>query len=130
MPSGLPVSNNDPLSRRDAGLEFLNVTNQLNVQLTNPGVGTQGANVYKITNNNSSVVDTHLLVIVHGLSAGTLLVNASGTTRSGDPYVRVFLLDGVLVPGQTISQSLVFQRSDGGTQVNYTLTLLSGQGNP
>jgi len=23
MPSGLPISNNDPLSRRDAGLEFL-----------------------------------------------------------------------------------------------------------
>lgn len=29
MPSGLPISVNDPLSRRDAGLEFLNVTSQL-----------------------------------------------------------------------------------------------------
>ena len=34
MPSGLPISNNDPLSRRDAGLEFLDVTSQLNTQLT------------------------------------------------------------------------------------------------
>lgn len=129
MPSGLPISNNDRLSRRDAGLEFLNVTNRLNAQLTNAGVGSQGANVYRITNNSSSVVDTHLLVIVHGLSAGTRLVNASGTTRSGDPYVRVFLPGGVLAPGQAISESLVFARSNA-TQLTYTLTFLSGQGNP
>jgi hypothetical protein len=34
MPSGLPISVNDSLSRRDAGLEFLNVSSQLTVTRT------------------------------------------------------------------------------------------------
>ncbi len=34
MPSGLPVSVNDPLSRRDLGLEFLDVTSELTTTTT------------------------------------------------------------------------------------------------
>ncbi|MGI8960919.1 MAG: cytochrome-c peroxidase [Bryobacteraceae bacterium] len=147
MPSGLPISNNDPLSRRDAGLEFLDVTNRLNAQLTDPGDGRQGVKVYKITNSSSSIVDTNLLVIVHGLSNKARLVNASGITSggdrvflpngdlvpgpsSGDPYIRVLLPGGVLNPGQSIKEKLVFERAANAPQVNYTLSFLSGQGKP
>jgi hypothetical protein len=74
-------------------------------------------------------VDTHLLVIVRGLSKQIQLENASGTTKSGDPYIREFLPNGVLEPGQSISQSLVFE-GKGNAPVSYTLDFLSGQGKP
>jgi hypothetical protein len=153
MPSGLPVSVNDPLSRRDAGLEFLNVTSQLTTTRTiNHDAQRREVDVYKITNNTSSIVDTNLLVIVQGLSNQARLVNASGITKSGDPnlvvflpngdlqpgpksgdpYLRVFLPDGVLNPGQSIAQTLVFTRQPSGPPPSAgpapeTLNLLSGQ---
>jgi cytochrome c peroxidase len=124
VPSGLATDSNDALARRDEGLEFLDVTKQLNVT----GVDNSQQQTINITNSSSTVVDTHLLVIVHSPS-GVQLENASGTTSSGDSYIRVFLPDGVLNPGQSISQSLVF-RQKGNLPVNYTLRFLSGQGNP
>src|SRR5882762_3394846 len=149
MPSGRPVSNNDPLSRRDAGLEFLNVTSQARTELTSSAsTGRRQQDIYRITNTNSStVIDTHLLIIVEGLPDQFRLENASGTTSAGDPYIRVFLPNGVLLPGQSISQTLLFtrQRTDPKEELTdesrrasapparargYTLNLLSGQGNP
>jgi hypothetical protein len=124
VPSGLAVDSNDPLTRRDEGLEFLDVTQQLKVT----GVNGSHRQTVNITNSSSAVVDTHLLVIVHSLS-GQRLENASGTTTSGDAYIRVFLPNGVLEPGQSISRSLVFERK-GKVPVSYTLDFLSGQGNP
>jgi hypothetical protein len=81
------------------------------------------------------VIDTHLLIIVHGLSTQFKLENASGTTSAGDPYIRVFLPDGVLQPGQSITQPLLFtRRGEGGGEdgkpVPVILNLLSGQGKP
>ena len=130
MPSGRNVSVNDALSRRDAGLEFLDVTDRLKVELTDHRVGQRDVDVYKITNNSSSIVDTHLLVIARGLSNQIRLQNASGITSDGDPYLRVFLPDGVLLPDQSISERLVFERTPNAPQVSYTLTFLSGQGKP
>ena len=144
MPSGLPISNNDPLSRRDAGLEFLDVTSQARTQLTSSTSTERGRqDVYKITNTNSStVIDTHLLIIVQGLASQFQLENASGTTSNGAPYIRVFLSDGVLLAGQSITQTLTFTRrepvkAEGEGQegrrvpvTGYSLHLLSGQGNP
>jgi cytochrome c peroxidase len=142
MPSGRPVSNNDPLSRRDAGLEFLNVTSQARTELTSSTrVGNRQQDVYKITNTNAStVIDTNLLIIVEGLPGGVRLENASGTTSSGESYIRVFLPNGVLEAGHSISQALVFARrgEDGvgesrggrGRPVSVSLNLLSGQGKP
>lgn len=125
MPSTLPPDNDDPLSRRDMGLEFLDVTSKLSVTL----IGNHGANrdVYRILNSSGSVVDTHLLVVVHGLSQGTQLMNASGMTSAGDPYIRLFLEDGVLLPGQRVLVDLRFQ---GPPPQGYGLELLSGQGQP
>jgi hypothetical protein len=57
------------------------------------------------------------------------LENASGTTSNGEPYLRTFLPDGVLPPGQSLVAALRF-KPHAKTSVRYTLTLLSGQGNP
>ena len=130
--SGLASDNNDPLSRRDQGLEFLDVSPQTTTErIGSNSQGGRQTDQYKITNKSQSVVDTHLLIIVRGLSDGIQLENASGNTRSGDPYIRVFLPDGVLQPGQNIVQTLIFRRQGGNnTGVTYVLDLLSGQGNP
>jgi len=133
MLSGLAIDSNDPLTRRDEGLEFLDVTSQADVEkIGSNSQGGRQTDQYRITNKGQSVVDTHLLIIVRGLPHETELENASGATHSGDPYIRVFLPNGVLQPGQNILQPLVFSR-EGGTNaspLNYFLDLLSGQGNP
>lgn len=131
MLSGRAIDNDDPLSRRDQGLEFLDVTKQLRVERIRSHVAQRNTEeVYQITHIGDSVVDTHLLVIVRGLPARVRLDNASGTTRAGEPYVRVFLKDGVLQPGQHITQRLSFRNADGWRLSAAGLTFLSGQGNP
>ncbi len=130
--SGRPQDNDDALSRRDMGLEFLDVSRQMNIALTasNTVNGQRQEDVYKITNNSSSIVDTHLLIVARGLSNQIRMENASGFTSAGDPYLRVFLPDGVLLPGQSTVQTLRFKRVSNAPPVGYTLVLLSGQGNP
>jgi cytochrome c peroxidase len=129
--SGRAVDNDDPLSRRDAGLEFLDVTPQVRVErLDGNRSGSKTEDVYRLTNISDSLVDTHLLVIVRGLPARVRLTNASGTTHDGAPYIRVFLRDGVLQPGQHITQRLLFNDVGRWKQPPYRIELLSGQGNP
>lgn len=129
--SGLNQDNNDALSRRDAGLEFLNVTSQaVPTRIASESEGNRQRDVYRITNTGTTVVDTHLLTVAKGLPAGVQLRNASGSTRGGEPYVRLFLDKGVLEPGQSTVATLVFTRPNRSGQVNYRLELLSGQGNP
>lgn len=143
--SGLAIDNNDALSRRDQGLEFLDVTSQLRVvpsdwrERQDDGVlssansdsgGRRQKDEYKITNDSSSIVDTHLLIVVKGLSDQARLVNASGTTGAGEPYIRVFLPNGVLLPGQSIAAKLLFKRKPFAGPVSYTLRFVSGQGTP
>jgi cytochrome c peroxidase len=132
MPSGRPRSNDDPLSRRDMGLEFLDVTGMLDAVRTESSRSGEGRqeDIYRITNNSGSIVDTHLLLVARGLSDQVRMENASGTASTGYPYLRVFLPDGVLLPGQSITARLVFKQQPRHPPVNYALTLLSGQGNP
>ncbi|HEX7139622.1 MAG TPA: cytochrome c peroxidase, partial [Vicinamibacterales bacterium] len=124
VPSGLAIDSNDPLTRRDEGLEFLDVTSQATITRLD---GEHDGHAYRITNTGSSVIDTHLLVIVSGLLSDARLLNASGTTSEGDPYLRLFLRDGVLNPGDTVDVRL---RIAGDEDGRYTFKLLSGQGNP
>lgn len=130
--SGRPQDNDDALSRRDMGIEFLDVTAQVDIERIDSSSNGRGRqeDVYRITNNSSSVVDTHLLVVARGLSDQIQMENASGTTSAGDPYRREFLPDGVLLPGQSIVETLRFRRRPHAPAVSYTLALLSGQGNP
>jgi cytochrome c peroxidase len=141
MLSGLALNNNDSLSRRDLGLEFLDVTGQAYVSLDKAESDTRGrrqSHTIKITNNSTKLIDTHLLVVARGLAPDTKLENASGTTKAGDPYLRVFLPEGALQPGKTVEVSLNFwlereaprQGQPKAPQVRYTLGLLSGQGRP
>ena len=130
--SGRPQDNDDALSRRDMGLEFLDVTAQVSIALTNTGRErgeAQHRDRIQFTNSGPSVVDTHLIVIVQGLDRGIRLANASGVTSAGDPYLRVFLPNGVLLPGESIVKTLAF-RDGGDARARYTLKLLSGQGQP
>jgi len=124
MLSGLAIDDNDPLARRDEGLEFLNVTSQATITRLD---GEHDGDAYRITNAGSSVIDTHLLVIVSGLPSDARLLNASGTTSGGDPYLRLFLRDGVLNPSDSVDVRLRIAGDEGG---RYTFKLLSGQGNP
>jgi cytochrome c peroxidase len=129
--SGRAVDNDDPLSRRDQGLEFLDVTRQVRVdRLDRDHAGNTTEDVYRFTNTSDAVVDTHLLVIVRGLPRGVRLTNASGTTHDGDPYIRLFLAGGVLPPGQRITQRLVFADTARRGLPSYAINLLSGQGVP
>jgi cytochrome c peroxidase len=130
MPSGRAIDNDDPLSRRDQGLEFLDVTKQMRVERLGRQHSGGAEEVCRLINVSDSVVDTHLLVVVRGLPAGVRLKNASGSTRSGEPYIRIFLPDGVLQPGQGMTQRLVFSNVNRWRRPAYTLTLLSGQGVP
>ena len=129
--SGLPPDNDDALSRRDMGLEFLDVTAQVDIALlSSNSIGGRQRDVYRLTNNSSSIVDTHLLLVAQGLADGIRLVDASGIRSIGDHYPRVFLPEGVLLPGQSIDRTLLFRRQSNAPPVSYTLTLLSRQGNP
>jgi len=108
--SRLPVDNDDPLSRRDQALEFLDVSERVHAERMNSEcTGDTTQDVYRLTNRSDSVVDTHLLIVVHGLPAKVSLTNKSGTTRAGEPYIRAFLRDGVLQPGAQIEQRFEFE---------------------
>jgi cytochrome c peroxidase len=129
--SGRPPDNDDALSRRDMGVEFLDVTSRVHIALVSstPLGGGRREDVYRITNNGTAPVDTHLLLIARDLSFDVELENASGRTSAGDPYIREFLPDGVLLPGQSLVETLRF-KPHSRASIGYTLTLLSGQGNP
>src|SRR5262245_22775617 len=134
--SGKPPNNDDALSRRDIGLEFLNVTSRVTIALIDAsrdsadGGGGQEQRAYRITNTGTSPVDTHLLVVASGLSFQVEMTNASGRTSTGDPYRRVFLPNGVLAQGESIDVALEFRRHSQSPRVSFTLAVLSGQGNP
>jgi cytochrome c peroxidase len=126
--SGLAVDNNDPLSRRDQGLEFLDVTQRVTFERV--GRDRSPEAVYRLGNTSDAVVDTHLLIVVRGLPQGVRLTNGSGYTRAGEPYLRLFLKGGVLLPGQRITQRLVFSGARDGRVPAFQVRLLSGQGVP
>lgn len=124
MLSGFAIDDNDPLARRDQGLEFLDVTAQATVALSSSS-GDKDA--WTIKNTGNSVIDTHLLVIATGLPAEVTITNASSKTKEGEPYFRLFLPEGVLNPGQSIEVNVV---RAGGSSGSYAFKLLSGQGKP
>jgi cytochrome c peroxidase len=129
--SGRAIDNDDPLSRRDQGLEFLDVSARVRIDRIRADRSDQRTNeVIRLTNTSGSVIDTHLLIVVEGLPRGVHLDNASGTTRNGDPYVRVFLADGVLQPGHEIVRALKFTGGSARARTSYRIRLLSGQGTP
>ena len=131
--SGRPQDNDDALSRRDAGLEFLDVTSKLSVARVESRAsegGKRREDVLRIANVSADIVDTHLLLVVQGLADRLEVENATGFTAAGDPYIREFLTDGVLMPGQATTVRVVVRRPSHGPEITYAIKLLSGQGNP
>jgi hypothetical protein len=103
------------------------VTTQLSTTLIRSTRTRRGQeDTHRITNTSTTAVDTHLLLIAQGLGSNRL-ENASGISSAGAPYRRLFLTDGLLLPGQSIDTTLRFQRR---VASRYTLSFLSGQGNP
>jgi hypothetical protein len=126
MLSKKAIDDNDPLARRDEGFEFLNVTSEASVTLVSRSVeGAQQNDLYKIENKSNAIIDTNLLIVVDGK---VQLINSSGNTTEGSPYLRVFINNGELLPGQSTWQTLSFKTPNGSALVNYSLELWSGQG--
>jgi len=129
--SGLAIDDNDPLARRDEGLEFLDVTSQLETR-KNQALQLSGSEVdeVRITNTGPVAVDTNLLIVVQALPANVSLQNASGATSGGQPYIRVFLKNGLMEPDTSLGQQLIFTGQSGSAPLTYSLQFLSGQGKP
>ena len=68
---------------------------------------------------------------LRGTSAAAMEAGFGGSAEDKlRAYVRVFLDDGVLKPGQQITQRFVFSGVRGRRSPTYRLQLLSGQGTP
>ncbi len=136
MASGLCPTSNDPLTRRDRGLEFLDVTSRVVVgsQRIDKDVS-NGIQTHHLalTNISSDTVDTHLIMCFMTMTPGVDVMDAEGRTIrtpvGGVPYLRVFMPGGTIEPGQTV-EIAVRLRAAATTNVTYTLDLLSGQGKP
>jgi len=134
MASRLCRSNNDSLTRRDLGLEFLDVTSRLAIDIDKlPSNGLQRKQRITLSNISNEPIDTHLIVCFMNLTPGVQVMGAEGisvkTPVSGVPYLRLFLSDGILQPGTSVSVVVEF-RGPARSEIHYTLDLLSGQGKP
>jgi hypothetical protein len=133
MLSGEAIDDNDPLTRRDEGIDPpIDVTSEVTIVRVDRTVrwGRQ-RDVYRITNSSASVIDTNLLMIAESLPRNVQLIGRhTGIASNGAPYLRLFLTDGVLLPGQSTTQTLDFKVPQGVARVSYNLDLRSGQGNP
>jgi cytochrome c peroxidase len=136
MASGLCRSNNDPLTRRDLGLEFLNVTSRLTVRqypsAPDPWRRMQ-IHRLKLSNLGSETIDTHLILCFKNLPPAVRVIGAEGITSHtpvpGLPYLRLFLPEGELVPGASLMVVVQFY-APLNTRIDYSLEILSGQGKP
>lgn len=134
--SRLCVTSNDPLTRRDFGLEFLDVTSRIQVTrspLSRDPFGLLKVQRLKLLNLSGEAIDTHLLLCFKGLPSSVRVVKAEGLTTNtpapGLPYLRVFLPGGELAPGSSTTVVVSFS-APLNAKINYTLELLSGQGRP
>ena len=130
------IGSDDPLSRRDRGLEFMEVTSQLLVETRAPQTDpSTGMMVQPLTlTNRGTPIDGDLLLVVTGLPAGMVMANADGrVTRTvgtlGMPYVRVRFTGGQMAPGATHSMELHLQ-GGGILPGNYGMRAICGAGAP
>jgi len=133
MPSGEAIDDNEPLTRRDEGIDPpIDVTSATSYALVNRDLQAgEQSDIYSIKNKSAAIIDTNLLVIAEGLPKGVRLIGPhTGVTSSGAPYLRVYLTNGVLNPGESTVQTLNFKVPKGSAPLRYSLDLRSGQGNP
>ncbi|HEY6331147.1 MAG TPA: cytochrome c peroxidase [Blastocatellia bacterium] len=136
VPSGLCPDDNDALSRRDHGLEFLDVTSSISIGDNGTtvdrktGIQTQSLTLTNITGN---IIDTNLILCFGSLPNGVKIVNASGNTTAqptpGLPYIRLYLPDGEIPPDGSLNMEIQFT-APAGVSLSYNMDMLSGQGMP
>ncbi len=131
------MGSDDALSRRDRGLEFLEVTGSLASDMDSPkydAATRMFTQRVRLTNFSGTPVDGDLLVIVTQMPTGVLLMNAEGrSTRMagmvGMPYLRLHLENGQLAAGASIPVDLQIRVVGSGTG-SYAFRMLSGAGVP
>lgn len=136
MPSGLCASSDDALTRRDRGLDFLDVTDRIAIAERgvdfDPATGIQTHHL-TLTNITGGPIDTHLLMCFVGMPSGVEVVGAEGQTIShpspGVPYMREFLDGGEIPAGEQVDVD-VRLRTGSSDAVTYYIDFLSGQGRP
>ena len=141
MPSGRPAISNDPLTRRDLGLELLDVTGRARITRsvapadTPARSGLPAVHVERLTlyNDGTEPIDTDLMVILKGLPASARLMNRDGVTLSlpspALPYRRLFLQGGAIRPGDSVELHLRFAGPPH-MRLDYSVVLLSGNRTP
>jgi len=60
----------------------------------------------------------------------TSQTSISQISHEGDPYIRLFLREGVLNAGDSVIVRLQFANEEVASTSRYSFDLLSGQGNP
>lgn len=141
MPSGLPPIGNDPLTRRDLGMELLDVTGRARITRsvapadTPARSGLPAVHVERLTLHNAGAdpIDTDLMVILTGLPDNTKLMNRDGMTIASPapalPYRRLFLQGGAIMPGGSVEIHLRFAGPPR-MRLDYSVVLLSGNRTP
>jgi cytochrome c peroxidase len=142
MPSGLAPFDDDPLARRDLGIDLLDVTAQLQVIRSQvpdgppPATRSPGsARTERLTLVNRGVdpIDTDLMLVLSGLPPGVELTNADGVTllrpAPAMPYRRMFLQGGLLPSGGSLDVMLHFH-VPAGQRPDFTPVVFSGQATP
>ena len=137
LPSHKNIGSNDVLSRRDRGLEFLEVTSSLVTRMSgtrvDPSTGQMVLRVM-LTNRSFAAIDGDLLVVLTQMPSGEVLMNAEGqstrmTGMIGMPYLRLHLENGQLAPGASLPLDLHL-KIVGAVCGSYGFRMLSGSGMP
>jgi hypothetical protein len=137
LPSHMNIGSNDALSRRDRGLEFLDVTDRLTMQMDGSPVPAASGTMMQrmvLTNQSKDPIDGDLVLVMTEMPAGAVLMNAEGYATHmpglvGMPYLRVRFMDGQLAAGASMPVDLHLQMP-GPVTGGYSLRILSGAGAP
>ncbi len=79
-----------------------------------------------VTNAVKSPIQGPLVLLLENLPAGVTLVNRSGLTRTGKPFIRLL---GGLAPGQRLAKLLNFNNPSG-VAIQFNLRVFAGLGSP
>ncbi len=140
MPSGLPPFNDDPLTRRDFGMELLDVTDRVRVRrdVLRPDAPDAAASRPRrarmerlvLTHRGGDPIDTDLMIVIRRLPEGATLMNRSGMTRELPepllPYRRLFLASGTLEAGASLEIDLRFSLPPR-ARLDYDVVVYTGQ---
>ncbi len=133
MASGLSVSNEDPITRLDRGVEVRDVTALVSFDRGRTSIS-RGRQVDEVFVTNISATDARspLGVVVENLPPGARLVGSDGTTienpAPGLPYRRLPMDSGWFKSGETAR--IVLEIESDAVPIAYALRVYSGERRP